>query len=121
MGNSCGHESRPERLPNSQSLATGPIARGVAELLGNAGHFVVIWRHVVVHGPRVNPREREKGKERASASAPWAAIVRNPLRLSIPVRASACLLQKTTEILINIHRYKKKTVKVTPGYIGRRY
>jgi hypothetical protein len=35
--NSCGGGSRPERLPASQSLATGPIARGAAELLGKAG------------------------------------------------------------------------------------
>jgi hypothetical protein len=37
MGQRCGQGSRPERSPGSQSLATAPIARGVAELLGKAG------------------------------------------------------------------------------------
>ena len=36
MGEVCGDGSRPERLPRSQSLATGPMARSAAELLGKA-------------------------------------------------------------------------------------
>jgi hypothetical protein len=37
MGKRCGERSRPERSRHSQSLATAPIARGVAEFLGEAG------------------------------------------------------------------------------------